>query len=96
MSVKGKFNRPKGMSSSQWDKVTGATYDILTKNTPVKTGNLRSAIQVTNTSRQVRFGYSEKTAPYAKYLQEGTPKMASRDMIGKTQRDLAKLSKVKK
>ena len=85
--VEFKFIRPKGMTSTEWGKVTGAAYDIFAQNTPIRTGNLRSSINVNVTNRSIKGNYGS-IAPYAEFLEFGTPKMAARDMTGKTVRDL--------
>ena len=85
--VEFKFIRPKGMTSTEWGKVTGAAYDIFAQNTPIRTGNLRDSINLNYTSRSIKGNYG-KNAPYAEFVEFGTPKMAPREMTKHTVEDL--------
>lgn len=82
------FVRPKGMSSTEWGKVTGAAYDIFAQNTPVRTGNLRSSINLSVTNRSIKGNYGS-IAPYAVWVENGNTRGApAQNMTGKTMRDL--------
>jgi hypothetical protein len=83
MSVKMRLVRPTGITSSEWNKVANQALKVTRSVTPVDTGRLKSSLEVTNrTSRSITVTANEKVAPYAPYVNDGTPRMAPRDFTG--------------
>ena len=84
MSVKLVYHRPTGLTSGQWNKVANQAVKVVKSVTPVDTGRARSSWEETRkTRRSVTVTGNEEIAPYLGYLNDGTPKMAPRDMVGK-------------
>ena len=81
------FIRPAGLTSAEWGEVTGKAHDIFMRNTPVRTGRLRESINMTPTSRSIKGNYGSH-APYAEFLEFGTPNIAPRRMTERTMKDL--------
>lgn len=60
-----------------------------------RSGRLHDAIQYQVNDRQVTVGV-DSTAPYAKFLQSGTPRMPARPFIGFSEQDLMMIRRVLK
>lgn len=88
-----KFVRPQGLSKDQWSLLAGKVLPITRRETPVDTGRLKSSWQERAvTSRSVTVVTNNAIAPYASYVNNGTPKMAGRHFTSKAQVSLAVLA----
>ena len=90
MAVTFKYKRPPGMSRVQWIRLASLAMHAVKKDTPVDTGHLRASWSpVSVTQRQLIL---RNDAPYAEFVNDGTPHMAARDMTGKATSTLNELA----
>lgn len=86
------FDRPDGLTDTQWDKLAGKAKQIVKAETPVRTGWLRSSWELLSLNdHQVRLKTND-TAPYASYVNDGTPRMYARDFTGAAEARLSDLA----
>jgi Bacteriophage HK97-gp10, putative tail-component len=69
-----------GLDPVQWNNACNAMLAYLKSETPVRTGVLRDGWKMNMGSSVVSF---VNNTPYAEWVNDGTPRMAPRDMTGK-------------
>lgn len=73
------FKNP-GLDPVQWNNACNAMLAYVKAETPARTGRLRDGWRVKVGATSASF---VDDVPYASYVNDGTPKMAPRDMTGK-------------
>lgn len=83
------YIRPQGLSKDQWAMLSGKVLPVARAETPVDTGRLKSSWrELAVTRRSVQLQTDNRIAPYASYVDRGTPKMAPRNYTGKARSSL--------
>ena len=93
------YVRPTGLSNSQWNQVAKQAQSALRDVTPVRSGNLKSSVQLEkSTNRSVKVGFNKTQAPYACWVQAGNTRGAkAQDLTGQARAKLDQaVKKVKK
>ena len=75
--------RPEGLTDVQWNSYVKRAMKTLRALTPVKTGQLRDGWAIGDQTQDGVTFVNE--VPYATYVNDGTPRMAPRNMTGRMQ-----------
>ena len=75
------YQKPANISPTIWRYLVGQGLSTLQRVTPVRTGRLKDGWYIKNLMPDgVEFA---NDVPYAEYVNDGTPRMAARDMTGR-------------
>lgn len=75
------YQKPTNVSDSIWRYLVGQGLSTLQRVTPVRTGRLKDGWYIKSLMPDgVEFA---NDTPYAEYVNDGTPRMAPRDMTGR-------------
>lgn len=87
------YQKPANISPTIWRYLVGQGLSTLQRVTPVgRTGNLRNGWYIKNLMPEgVEFA---NDVPYAEYVNDGTPRMAPRDMSGRATAALNQYAKM--
>jgi hypothetical protein len=76
------IERPEGLTDEQWYALANRALSYIKSVTPVKTGKLRKGWQLGDLGPD---GFTlQNDVDYAPYVNDGTDRMAPRDMTGQT------------
>lgn len=76
------LDRPEGMSDKQWAAYVKRAVAFIKSVTPVRTGRLQAGWKLSDLGGEQAMITND--VPYAGYVNDGTPRMAPRDMTGQT------------
>ena len=76
------LTRPEGLTDRQWQAYVRRALQLIKSFTPVRTGRLQAGWQLGDLGGDKATIIND--VPYAPYVNDGTPRMAPRDMTGQT------------